>query len=1767
MGVVDNIRRFLTPGDYQEAAVVSMEQTNKFSPGVPIQPNDGYSRVPRAHDFLTGYNIAARPRRNERVSFTTLQGIIEAYDVAQMAITHRIDSVRSFDWYLEPLEGVSGDTSEMIDRAKQILKRPDHELPFRAWLSKFLWDVLAYDAGTLYRMRNNAGRCIGLRVVDGTTIAPLIDYHGNRPTGEAPAFVQFAQGVPWNWLTVEDLIYVPFRPLPNTPYGKAPMESILLNANTDLRFQNYFLSRFTEGTVPEGFAGAPEDWTPDQITDYQDAWDAVMYGDETKKHQIRWVPGGTNFTWTREEQFNSEFSLFMMRKTAAAYHVTPADLGFTETVNLASSETQLDVQFRIGDLPLIQHTQEILSDFLQNDLGMPLRFVFNTGQMKDDKMLTASIHDMYIKNGVLSVSEVRQEIYGLPEPDGVAIPRFLMGGAGPIPLNVIREGAGTTDPDTGSPMGTPDLEATQYDVAQGLTTNISPAGGMMPDGQPAPATAPAPEQAISATPVGVEQPVAKEATVGVTTSTGAYGSPMLSEEDDEDEDDEAKDMVAKELARFRRFVKARKKDSKWRDFEFRVDAISPFDAQRLNDEARWSLNPARAGLLCVRAEDTGRVLMLQRSLADAVHGGKLDFPGGHVEDGENFEQTAIREFREEVGVELPAGTMRPGWRHGGHEAYVYDIASEDLIPPREQRELEMIDPDDAEKTDGLHSEALMWMNLSDLIDNPMLKPELADCLDKIVGAVSDAVPLVKGWRESANHTPQNKYDLLIVDYYEPKISEATDAFLKSLNVKRIIDYARTRVIKAEGSELYPQVRAMLGTSGNTAELKSVITDLLADGYASGVLASAQQIAPAITQSVKKATASDTADNIFASIKWGEWKPGSPLAAERLANGGMRDLLNTAGLTVQSIQDSALDIVGDKIAKGVEAGTPTEFIAEDIRKYVNPPYRATMIAQTETARAQVASSLETYSQFGAGEWNVITTDGACDKCLEAEADNPHSVYDSEVMLPIHPFCRCAPEPVVPDFDGGDFDASALPWFDRDGGVNADGGFEWSSWNTPAGFLLGFIAGLGIGAVGMDIYQRLTAPAPFDETDGIEDGEDESEFDEFGNYLDEDVFKEWNEDSVERDENGRFASTGGGGSDAPALPVPDWVSPNNLVSASAPHVGLSPKAQEIASRISNITRTGIESTPLRLKESLGNELTRNTATYVSKNGTKINLFVVEMVRPDGGVEGAVYANKPDSANASYEINPFDRNDLNYHSDAHMEYGTDRFHINDSETIVSSIDSIGVGRDMQREGVATAMLEFARATSSTAVLHARTLTDFGEAFSEVVKEWDESKVERDENGRFVGAGGYYAPDSNNADFGFVPSLTTDKTSPGISEKSVAVASRIGQTYYEKLIRWDEKWDKPADQNVYEQKAIYTNEDGTRRYQLVSNISDEIPVGSSDDPARHVVIYVEAKRIADDIVDPTVPQPGFFYRNDEYLDGSIAIGVGNESNDSQLAITSVSVRDLEQRQGLATAMLEFARRESPLPIVHSKGLTDEGKAFSEVVKEWDESKVERDERGRFAPVDAQEAINEARHDGHLTEILRQTYGNIMTVGFGNRNLNLEKLKEMTRALVVVRDAYPQATVNRIEVRTMPSHEFGRTETMVNRVTGEVTSQFIVINSKMVNNNDSDRLDEEIRAKGDHAGSAVSAIESTIIHEYGHALDYSRPQGTRDPISIYDTARGLSESLGMSPEDIIKTQTSAYAGRNARETVAEAFVDVVTLGNDASPLSKALTEKLLGAS
>jgi hypothetical protein len=853
MGVFDNIRKALTVTpveDFQIAAAQSSEIKDKFSPGIPINPADGYSRTPRAHDFLTGYNIAARPRRNERVSFQTLQGLVEAYDIAQMAITHRIDSIRSLDWFIEPMEGFDKDAEATIAFAKRVLAKPDHELPFRAWLSKFLWDTLAYDAGTLYRMRNNAGQVIGLKVVDGTTIAPMIDYHGGRPTGDAPAFVQFAQGVPWNWLLDSDIIYVPFRPMPNSPYGKAPLESILLNANTDLRFQNYFLSRFTQGTVPEGFASAPESWGPDQIADFQDAFDALMYGDESKKHQIRWVPGGTNFTWSQENTFQSEFSLFLMRKTAAAFHVTPNDLGFTDTVNLANGETQTEVQFRIGSLPMIQHVQDILTSFLQDDLGLPVTFRFDTGAEKDDRLMTAQIAEIMIRNGVISPSEVREDVYGLQEPDGVVIPRFIQssGGLGPIPIANLMGIAGQTENESGMPVtGAP------------LPDTFTPAEGVS-----APAT------------------VTKgEITAGFYATTGANASPLIADPVDDDDTIDTKnkkkkleeevadpnasengagldeDFVKEEMAAFKRFVKARKRDGRWRDFKF--EAVSETQGFLLNVEARLAM------------------------------------------------------------------------------------------------------------------------------------------------AVDDAVPLAKGWRESADAVPQHKFDIKIVDHYVPVIRDALLTFAESLDYEAVIEQFNGRIVKdAERDALFAQVMARLGTSGNDADMAAALLAVLSESYVTGSYAATEQTGGIYVSPVIGEYA-DTVD-------WNNWKPGYMAGAEQLVDGGMINLLADANIRLQGMADTVANAVGNKIAQGVQLGLSNDSIARLIREDIGQKWRAEAIAHTESTRGIMTATLDTYQANGIDMYNIVLSTNACVLCEETKAAGPYVSTDTRGMPPIHPFCRCATLPV-------------------------------------------------------------------------------------------------------------------------------------------------------------------------------------------------------------------------------------------------------------------------------------------------------------------------------------------------------------------------------------------------------------------------------------------------------------------------------------------------------------------------------------------------------------------------------------------------------------------------------------------------------------------------------------------------------------------------------------------------------------------------------------
>ncbi|HEX4183360.1 MAG TPA: hypothetical protein VHY34_08880 [Caulobacteraceae bacterium] len=199
-----------------------------FSPGdalTPLAPE-----APRTWDFPSGVNSILTPRAYEPFSFPQLRAFANV-ELVRLAIETRKDQVERLDWSIKPLAGnPAGSASDpRIASLTTFWRRPDGATPFATWLRLLLEDLLVLDAPALERRRNRAGGLIGLDVIPGDTIHPMVDDTGRRPRGpDEIAYQQVIKGAAWANLTNDDLIYVPRNPRPNHNYGFGPVEQIIV---------------------------------------------------------------------------------------------------------------------------------------------------------------------------------------------------------------------------------------------------------------------------------------------------------------------------------------------------------------------------------------------------------------------------------------------------------------------------------------------------------------------------------------------------------------------------------------------------------------------------------------------------------------------------------------------------------------------------------------------------------------------------------------------------------------------------------------------------------------------------------------------------------------------------------------------------------------------------------------------------------------------------------------------------------------------------------------------------------------------------------------------------------------------------------------------------------------------------------------------------------------------------------------------------------------------------------------------------------------------------------------------------------------------------------------------------------------------------------------------------------------------------------------------------------------------------------------------------
>lgn len=180
-----------------------------------------------------------------------------------------------------------------------------------------------------------------------------------------------------------------------------------------------------------------------------------------------------------------------------------------------------------------------------------------------------------------------------------------------------------------------------------------------------------------------------------------------------------------------------------------------------NDLAKGSgrkelAQPSVAGL-CLKAHDTGRILMLQRGLDDENDpaAGTWEMPGGHIEaEDPTSLHAALREWQEEVGQPFPThGTVKHTWTspNGVYQGHVVVIPSEKDLSMKDGRVVP--NPDDPK---GDSHEQAAWWEVEHAKKNPALRDEVKAHTPwkEIAKASLDTPKAASAWDPISNTNPQ-----------------------------------------------------------------------------------------------------------------------------------------------------------------------------------------------------------------------------------------------------------------------------------------------------------------------------------------------------------------------------------------------------------------------------------------------------------------------------------------------------------------------------------------------------------------------------------------------------------------------------------------------------------------------------------------------------------------------------------------------------------------------------------------------------------------------------------------------------------------------------------------------------------------------------------------------------------------------------------------------------------------------------------------------------
>jgi len=434
-----------------------------FGPRQPMAPIAPPEIAGRAWDYPTGFNLNTVPRAYEEVGFHTLRALAENCDVLRIVIEKRKDQIARLPWTIRSAHKSAPASAAKIRELRKFFLEPERGKTFRTWIRELIEDLLVIDAPSFFveRYRDDglshlAGPPPGypreLRIIDGSTLKPIIDDFGVQPKPFAyfggtfewlgqtvspenfeqqgfeirgyemfpPVWQQILHGLPARNYSALSLIQRPRNRRPGKVFGYSPVEQVMRTVSMALRRAASQASYFNEANEPQALYSLPESWTPDQVQKFQAYWDNIFAGQLGKRRQMKFLAGGSSKSYVpiKEPPLKTEIDEWLVRIICAAFSYSPSAFISLNNRSIAEQHDKTTEEEGLASLKL--WVSDLVNEIIVREFDEPdIEFAF-VEEDEVDHSTQSEILTRYAESGVLTLNQVRERLGEEPDPNPAA---------------------------------------------------------------------------------------------------------------------------------------------------------------------------------------------------------------------------------------------------------------------------------------------------------------------------------------------------------------------------------------------------------------------------------------------------------------------------------------------------------------------------------------------------------------------------------------------------------------------------------------------------------------------------------------------------------------------------------------------------------------------------------------------------------------------------------------------------------------------------------------------------------------------------------------------------------------------------------------------------------------------------------------------------------------------------------------------------------------------------------------------------------------------------------------------------------------------------------------------------------------------------------------------------------------------------------------------------------------------------------------------------